>query len=111
MLLAVISSCNIASNSRTGRESVNSRNNSAVFPEISVKKPSGKGKWGSNWGDLGECLVKFPDPGENHGMDKKRPFYRISTFWNNISILWEICLPIASVRVSFKAFIYRILGK
>jgi hypothetical protein len=29
------------------------------FPQISVKKPYGKGKWGSNWGDWGVCFWGF----------------------------------------------------
>jgi hypothetical protein len=69
VLLAVISSCNMTSNSQTGKESANSQNNSAAFYRINVKKPSGKGKWGSNWGDRGVCFMEFPGMEENHGMD------------------------------------------
>jgi hypothetical protein len=44
------------------------------FLKFVSKKPSGKGKWGSNWGDLGVCFVKFPGQGENQGMDKNPLF-------------------------------------
>jgi hypothetical protein len=101
VLLAVISSCNSASNSRIGRESSNSKNNSAVFARISAKKPSGKGKWRSNLGDQGVCFVEFLDPGNNHGMEKPPRFPRISPSCYIMSILWEICLPIASMSVYF----------
>jgi hypothetical protein len=101
VLLAVISSCNLASNSRMGRESANSKNNSAVFSRISAKKPSGTGKRRSNWGDQGVCFVECPDPGDNHGMDKNPLFPRSSTSCYIMSILWEICHPNASVSVYF----------
>jgi len=74
VLLAAIFSCNSASKRRIGRESAKSKNNSAVFSRISVKKPSGKGKRGSNWGDQGVCFMEFPGMEENHGMDKKPLF-------------------------------------
>jgi hypothetical protein len=56
------------------KESGDSENNSAVFSRISVKKPSGKGKWRSNWGDRGVCFVEFPIMRENHGIDKNPLF-------------------------------------
>jgi len=79
----------MASNSWTGRESANSPNKNAVFPQISVKMPSGKGKWGSDWGDLVECFVKFPDPWENHGTDKTPLFTAFPHSAPNIPYYWR----------------------
>jgi hypothetical protein len=88
------------------REPTNSKNNSAVFSRISAKKPSGKGKWRSNWGDQGVRFVKFTDRGDNHGMDKNPLF----TAFPHSATLFHILGDLPSNRFYERLFFKRLFA-
>ena len=71
MLLAVISSFDIAPDNRTGRKPGETQNNSAGFSRIRVKKPSGTQKRSLNWGDQGVCTRDTPE--SEPGISKRDP--------------------------------------
>ena len=116
----------MASNSQTGRESANSRNNSAVFSRISAKKPPER----ENGGQIGEIgvyvLRRFRIRGKITGWPKP-PFFPVfphpatfihivgdlpskrvcepiflkrlfAVFWRNNGILGFIPKPCAGIR-------------
>jgi hypothetical protein len=80
VLLAVIFSFDLAPDIQMAKESGDSENNGAVFSRITVKKPSGTGKWRSNRGDPGVCFWECLDSGDNPGMDKTPLYSYISPF-------------------------------